>query len=133
MRSTNRPHAHYAKFCVDAELLTSFGWIEVVGCADRSAFDLSCHTKATSVPLVVRELRKVPLVVTEFVVETHKARFGPQFKKDGQAVQLAIDRLNQDIRETLSLELRENGKITIDVPGVGDGTVELTSGTKSTP
>ena len=125
------PHAHYAKFCVDAELLTSFGWIEAVGCADRSAYDLSCHTKATGVPLVVRESRKEPLVVTEFVAETQKARFGPRFKKDGQAVQLAIDQLTQDVKEKLSLELKENGKIAIDVPGVGDGKVELTSGTNT--
>lgn len=29
--------AHYACDCWDAELLTSYGWIECVGCADRSA------------------------------------------------------------------------------------------------
>lgn len=39
--------AHYACDCWDAELLTSYGWVECVGCADRSAFDLSQHTKAT--------------------------------------------------------------------------------------
>ena len=27
--------AHYAKDCWDAELLTSYGWVECVGCADR--------------------------------------------------------------------------------------------------
>lgn len=39
--------AHYATDCWDAECLTSYGWIECVGCADRSAFDLSQHSKAT--------------------------------------------------------------------------------------
>lgn len=131
--SANGPHAHYAKFCVDAELLTSYGWIEAIGLCDRSAFDLSHHTKATGVPLIVRELRKEPLIITEFVVETNKAKFGPRFKKDGKAVQLAIDRLTQDVKEKLSLELKENGKIVIDVPGVGNGKVELTSGKSSLP
>jgi len=37
--------AHYACDCWDAELLTSYGWVECVGCADRSAFDLSNHSK----------------------------------------------------------------------------------------
>jgi len=37
--------AHYACDCWDAELLTSYGWIECVGCADRSAYDLSQHSK----------------------------------------------------------------------------------------
>ena len=27
--------AHYACDCWDAELLTSYGWVECVGCADR--------------------------------------------------------------------------------------------------
>jgi glycyl-tRNA synthetase len=119
--------AHYASYCVDAELLTSFSWIEVVGCADRRAFDLTCHTKATGVPLVVREARKEPLVITEYVAETNKQRFGPHFKKDGRAVQSAIDQLTQDVKAKLSLELKEKDKITIDVSGVQDGKVELTS------
>ena len=36
--------AHYANDCWDTELLTSSGWIECVGLADRSAYDLSAHT-----------------------------------------------------------------------------------------
>ena len=30
--------AHYACDCWDAELLSSYGWIECVGCADRDGF-----------------------------------------------------------------------------------------------
>jgi glycyl-tRNA synthetase (class II) len=41
----NNEMAHYACDCWDAELLTSYGWVECVGCADRSAFDLSQHSK----------------------------------------------------------------------------------------
>jgi glycyl-tRNA synthetase len=121
--------AHYAKSCFDAELLTSYGWVEAVGCADRACADLSWHTKASGVPLVVREMLKEPLVVTEFVATTHKAKFGPRFKQNAKMVQSVVDQLAQDVKEKLSLGLKENGKITIDVPGVGDGKVELTSGT----
>jgi glycyl-tRNA synthetase len=130
---TNSFQAHYAKFCVDAELLTSYGWVECVGCADRSAYDLTCHTKATGVPLVVRETRKEPLIVTEYVAETQKAKFGPHFKKNGKTVQTAVDELTQELKEKLSLELKKDGKISIDVPGVGDGKVELTTGTQYPP
>ncbi|KAI0830976.1 hypothetical protein F5Y06DRAFT_281618 [Hypoxylon sp. FL0890] len=35
--------AHYACDCWDAGLLTSYSWIECVGCADRSAYDLTVH------------------------------------------------------------------------------------------
>ncbi|GCB81397.1 hypothetical protein scyTo_0022169, partial [Scyliorhinus torazame] len=43
--------AHYACDCWDAEAKTSYGWIEIVGCADRSCYDLACHSRATKVPL----------------------------------------------------------------------------------
>lgn len=36
--------AHYAADCWDAEIETSYGWIESVGIADRSAYDLRAHT-----------------------------------------------------------------------------------------
>lgn len=36
--------AHYAADCWDAEIECSYGWIECVGIADRSAYDLKAHT-----------------------------------------------------------------------------------------
>ncbi|KAE8547974.1 Glycine--tRNA ligase 1, mitochondrial [Talaromyces marneffei ATCC 18224] len=57
--------AHYAADCWDAELLTSYGWIECVGCADRSAYDLTVHSKKTGEPLIVREPRSEPLRIEE--------------------------------------------------------------------
>lgn len=77
--------AHYATDCWDAECHTSYvrtksvggrevgwvhpgscctclqGWIECVGCADRSAFDLSRHSEATGVDLVAQEELKEPV------------------------------------------------------------------------
>jgi glycyl-tRNA synthetase len=117
--------AHYAADCWDAELLTSYGWIECVGCADRSAYDLTVHMKKTGAPLVVREPRKEPLKVEEWVCDIEKKKFGPKFKKDGKTVETAIEALTQDLREKLSLDLEKEGKIVIDVPGVGDGKVEV--------
>ncbi|KAJ4339551.1 Glycine--tRNA ligase 1, mitochondrial [Didymella glomerata] len=117
--------AHYAADCWDAELLTSYGWIECVGCADRSAYDLTVHMKKTGAPLVVREPRKEPLNVEEWVCDIEKKKFGPKFKKDGKTVENAIEALTQDLRKKLSLDLEKEGKIVIDVPGVGDGKVEV--------
>ncbi|CAI6333928.1 unnamed protein product [Periconia digitata] len=117
--------AHYAADCWDAELLTSYGWIECVGCADRSAYDLSVHMKKTGAPLVVREARKEPLKIEEWQCDIDKKKFGPKFKKDGKTVEAAIEALSQDLREKLSLDLEKEGKIVIDVPSVGDGKVEV--------
>ncbi|VEL24470.1 unnamed protein product [Protopolystoma xenopodis] len=44
--------AHYACDCWDAECHTSYGWIECVGCADRSCFDLNQHSRATGARLI---------------------------------------------------------------------------------
>lgn len=117
--------AHYAADCWDAELLTSYGWIECVGCADRSAYDLTVHSKKTGQPLCVRQALQEPLRVEEWAVEIEKKKFGPRFKKDGKTIEDAINSLSQEMREKLSVSLREDGHISIDVPSVGDGKVKL--------
>ncbi|KAE9971779.1 hypothetical protein BLS_006480 [Venturia inaequalis] len=117
--------AHYAADCWDAELLTSYGWIECVGCADRSAYDLSVHSKATGAQLLVREIRPEPLKIEEYVVDLNKAKFGPKFKKDGKAVQDAVEALSQDLREKLSLELESKGEIEIPVEAIAAGKATL--------
>jgi glycyl-tRNA synthetase len=43
--------AHYANDCWDAEVETSYGWIEVAGHSDRSAFDLSRHMEKAKTDL----------------------------------------------------------------------------------
>ena len=117
--------AHYAADCWDAEILTSYGWIECVGCADRSAYDLTVHSKKTGAPLCVRETRSQPLHIVEWQVDLDKKKFGPKFKKDGKTVEAAVDALTQDMREKLSVDLAKTGKIEVDVPSVGDGKVEI--------
>ncbi|PYH86604.1 glycyl-tRNA synthetase [Aspergillus uvarum CBS 121591] len=119
--------AHYAADCWDAELQTSYGWIECVGCADRSAYDLTVHKNKTGAPLVVREPRAEPLKIEEWQIDLDKKKFGPRFKKDGKTVEAAIEALSQDMREKLSLDLTQNGKIEVPVEGVSAGSVELDS------
>ncbi|CAL8582163.1 Glycine--tRNA ligase 1, mitochondrial [Xanthoria parietina] len=117
--------AHYAADCWDAELLTSYGWIECVGCADRSAYDLTVHTRKTGAPLFVRETRNEPLKIEEWQVDIDKKKFGPRFKKEGKTVEAAIEALDQEIREKLSLDLEKNGKIELEVPGTETGKVAI--------
>ncbi|RMD40435.1 hypothetical protein DV735_g4693, partial [Chaetothyriales sp. CBS 134920] len=117
--------AHYAADCWDAELLTSYGWIECVGCADRSAYDLTVHKNKTGAPLLVRETRAQPLVVEEFQVDLDKKKLGPKFRKDAKAVEAAVEALSQEVREKLAIDLDKTGKITIDTPGIGSGKTDL--------
>merc|ERR1712133_14025 len=75
--------AHYASDCWDAEILTSYGWIEAVGCADRSAFDLRNPSNATGVKLVASRTIENPkkidnktIHVEEFVPSVVEPSFG---------------------------------------------------------
>lgn len=113
--------AHYATDCWDAELLTSTGWVECVGCADRSAYDLSVHAKKTGAPLVVRERLDEPKVIEEWQVDIQKKKFGPLFKKDAKTVETALEATSQERREKLAKELTETGKIVLDVEGIAGG------------
>lgn len=106
-------------------MLTSFGWIECVGCADRSAYDLSVHAKKTGASLIVRERRPEPIKVTEWEVDLDRKKFGPHFKKNGRAVESALFATTQSKREELAKALDADGALTIDVPGVGDGKVSV--------
>ncbi|RVX71137.1 Glycine--tRNA ligase 1, mitochondrial [Exophiala mesophila] len=117
--------AHYAADCWDAELFTTYGWIECVGCADRSAYDLTVHKEKTGAPLVVRETRSEPLIIEEYEIDLERKKLGPKFRKDAKAVETAVEALSQDLREKLSLTLEKDGKIEIATPGVGNGTTEL--------
>ncbi|AEO58039.1 hypothetical protein MYCTH_80528 [Thermothelomyces thermophilus ATCC 42464] len=117
--------AHYACDCWDAELLTSSGWVECVGCADRSAYDLTVHAKKTGAPLIVRQRLDEPKVIEEWEVEIEKKKFGPFFKKDGKTIEAAILATTQEERGKLAKELEETGKATINVPSIGDGKVEV--------
>jgi glycyl-tRNA synthetase len=117
--------AHYAADCWDAELQTSYGWIECVGCADRSAYDLTVHRNKTGASLCVRETRPEPLKIEEYQIEIERKKFGPRFKKDAKAIEQAVEALSQDVRETMSLDLEKDGRMIVDVPEVGDGKIEL--------
>uniref|UniRef100_A0A8C2ER01 Glycine--tRNA ligase n=1 Tax=Cyprinus carpio TaxID=7962 RepID=A0A8C2ER01_CYPCA len=106
--------AHYACDCWDAETKTSYGWIEIVGCADRSCYDLLCHARATKVPLVAEKPLKEPI---SFNFEANKGAIGKAYKKDAKLAMeyLAIcDECYITEQEKL---LNENGEFTIETEG----------------
>ncbi|KAI1192863.1 glycyl-tRNA synthetase 1 [Nemania serpens] len=106
--------AHYACDCWDAELLTSYGWIECVGCADRSAYDLTVHSKFTGTPLVVKEPLREPVKVEGWEASLDKKLVGPRFKRDAKAVQASVEALDQPLLEKLAAELDSAGTVTVD-------------------
>ncbi|KAG0736897.1 hypothetical protein G6F57_009853 [Rhizopus arrhizus] len=109
--------AHYACDCWDAEIKTSYGWIECVGCADRSAYDLTVHSKRTGEKLVVREQLAEPRTVELWQVEINKKTFGPKFKKEAKAVEETLMSLSEEQYAQLAKDLESSGAGSVEVNG----------------
>jgi len=101
--------AHYAADCWDMEIQMSHGWIECVGHADRSCYDLEQHSSKTGIPLVASERLPEPIQVEKVVAEPNKKLIGPRFKADQKEVIASIEALDGDALETFQAELKANG------------------------
>lgn len=104
--------AHYACDCWDAEIYTSYGWIECVGCADRSAYDLSVHSLKTKEKLVVRKALAQPLVYQKTQLIINRKLFGSKFKKDAKVVEEHLNSLSDAQLEELNQKLESSLTIT---------------------
>ena len=88
--------AHYAKDCWDAEVETSYGWIEVAGHADRSCFDIERHAEKTKTELVAARTLKEPRKENKIYVTLEKKLLAPMFKKEMPKVQDAVSAWTED-------------------------------------
>ncbi|XP_063063524.1 glycine--tRNA ligase [Engraulis encrasicolus] len=109
--------AHYACDCWDAETKTSYGWIEIVGCADRSCFDLTCHARATKVSLAAEKLLKEPKVVNVVQFEPNKAAIGKAYKRDAKIAMEYLSICDECFISDQEKLLEENGEFTIETEG----------------
>lgn len=111
----NNEMAHYACDCWDAECLTSYGWIECVGCADRSAYDLTQHTNATGVKLVAEKPLPAPKTIEVTEAVPNKAAIGKQFKKEAKAITEALAKLSLEEVKNLNQQLESAGEAKVKV------------------
>ncbi|XDA75694.1 hypothetical protein R6Z07M_005856 [Ovis aries] len=128
--------AHYACDCWDAESKTSYGWIEIVGCADRSCYDLSCHARATKVPLVAEKPLKEPIsflywgssvalysltpsykTVSVVQFEPNKGAIGKAYKKDAKLVMEYLAICDECYITEMEKLLNEKGEFTVETEG----------------
>jgi len=107
--------AHYARDCWDAEILTSYGWVECVGCADRSAYDLRQHTKATGVKLVAERRLSAPKKVTQLQANLNKATIGKKFKQNAKAIAEFFATAEEEQLKEIAAKLEANGEVEVTV------------------
>ena len=105
--------AHYAKDCWDAEVETSYGWIEIAGHADRSCFDLSRHSERTKTELQAARQLKEPRLVKLVKMTVNKKEIGKLFKQDAQPINLALEALTEDDKERYRNEMDQNKEIVV--------------------
>ncbi|HWQ20091.1 MAG TPA: glycine--tRNA ligase [Methanotrichaceae archaeon] len=104
--------AHYAADCWDAEvLLERLGWIEIVGIADRTDFDLKAHMAQSKVNLSVFVPFAEPVKREKLVIKPDMKALGPKFKGQAKAVADALKAMNVE-------ELKGNdGPIRVQLDG----------------
>lgn len=89
--------AHYAIDCWDAEVKTDqFGWVEIIGIADRTDFDLKSHIAHSKEDLSVFKEYDEPKTVTVTKPSFNMKKFGPTFKGDSPKAKELLENANPD-------------------------------------
>ena len=105
--------AHYALDCWDVEVLTDkYGWVEIIGIADRGDYDLSSHSKYSNNELNVFIEYDEPKKVKKTVVKPNLSKFGPIFKGDSPKIKQAIE--ETDPTEVMKA-IEEDGKFVVEL------------------
>jgi len=114
--------AHYAQECWDAEIYSKrFGWIECVGIADRSAYDLRAHIDYTDTDMKAMRKYDTPKTVKVTKILPDMAVLGPIFKKDAGKIKEILE--NMDVKRSDEVIIELNGK-KIKIPKKGYKIVE---------
>ena len=106
--------AHYAKECWDAEVFTTYGWVECVGIADRHCFDVKQHAIFSKKNLFAAEkVEKKTEKVT--VLKVNKAKIGGIFKELTQEIIQKIEQFSDLEKTAIIKELAETEKIVLKI------------------
>jgi glycyl-tRNA synthetase len=107
--------AHYAIDCWDVEIKTDrFGWIEIIGIADRTDFDLKSHSIHSNEDLSVFIEYDEPKIIPKLIIKPDMKKFGPLFK--GAAPKI-INALNDLEASEIQKDFEEKGTYEIEVEG----------------
>ena len=84
--------AHYATDCWDAEVYSErFGWVETVGIADRTNYDLNAHAKPERHPMTVFIQYDTPKKVERRRIIPNMGVLGKQYRKKAKAIFAALE------------------------------------------
>ncbi|CAI9093090.1 OLC1v1028505C1 [Oldenlandia corymbosa var. corymbosa] len=111
--------AHYAADCWDAEIECSHGWIECVGIADRSAYDLRAHSDKSGVALVAQEKFSEPREVEKLIIAPVKKELGLAFKGNQKMVIESLEAMDEKEALEMKANLETKGEVEFYVCTLG--------------
>jgi glycyl-tRNA synthetase len=85
--------AHYAQDCWDAEIQTALGWVECVGIADRTAYDLGAHMQATGEDMTAFRRYAEEMQRSRKRVVPDMAKLGPVFKERAKDIATQLEEM----------------------------------------
>jgi len=84
--------AHYATDCWDAEVYSDrFGWVETVGLADRTNYDLNAHAKQSGTSMTVFIQYDQPKKVERRRIIPNMGVLGKQYRQKAKAIFAALE------------------------------------------
>ncbi|MEN6397158.1 MAG: glycine--tRNA ligase [Methanoregula sp.] len=84
--------AHYATDCWDAEVYSErFGWVETVGLADRTNYDLNAHAKQSGTSMTVFIQYDTPKKVERRRIIPNMGVLGKQYRQKAKAIFAALE------------------------------------------
>eukprot|EP00298_Acanthocystis_sp_HF-20_P016048 c21358_g1_i2.p1 GENE.c21358_g1_i2~~c21358_g1_i2.p1 ORF type:complete len:681 (+),score=337.74 c21358_g1_i2:44-2086(+) len=107
--------AHYASDCWDAEIETSYGWVEVTGIADRACYDLTQHANATNTTMDARQEFDEPKVVSSHEFVPNRALLGKSFKQKHTEILDHLQSYTEKQRKEFKNEIESKNKITVKI------------------
>ncbi|WP_455644973.1 glycine--tRNA ligase [Methanosphaera sp.] len=107
--------AHYAIDCWDAEVKTDqYGWVEIIGIADRTDFDLKSHIAHSKEDLSVFKEYETPKTVTVTKPSFNMKKFGPTFKGDSAKAKEILENTDPN---TIKAAFESENKYEFEING----------------
>jgi glycyl-tRNA synthetase len=84
--------------------------VECVGCADRSCYDLTQHTKHSGVKLAAEKQLPQPKVIDVAEVQAEKSQVGKLFKQDAKIITGYLEKLTPEQVTAIETRIKEATK-----------------------
>jgi glycyl-tRNA synthetase len=116
--------AHYAVECWDAELQSErLGWVECVGIADRSAYDLNAHIESSNVDMYASRTFEQPREIVMKKVVPKMNVLGPRFGGKAGKIKEQLEQLDAATVQKIIVTIDDE---PIDIPKDCYDIVEVT-------